>query len=122
MKSCKSCIHFKACEDWAKSFLDPKKAEFPFRTEDETKVALCEFYESVADYHSNVIYAFLSAWRMKLVAEGGSKFNSRIRSFLNPNKSAEAAAELAMEVVKELEVESEEKCEEKSEDSKESEE
>ena len=41
MKSCKQCIHFKACEDWAYNFGN-RHDSFPFECEDSEK--LCDQY------------------------------------------------------------------------------
>ena len=43
MLKCTDCIHFKACEDWAKSFCSDKETTFPYEAESN----LCEYYEPV---------------------------------------------------------------------------
>ena len=43
MEKCIDCIHYKACEDWAKSFYSYEETTFPYEAENN----LCEHYESV---------------------------------------------------------------------------
>ena len=43
MEKCINCIHYKACEDWAKSFCSYEETTFPYEAENN----LCEHYEPV---------------------------------------------------------------------------
>ena len=45
MKSCKQCIHFKACEDW-RNLWAPEDLSFPFECEDNEN--LCDQFNSTA--------------------------------------------------------------------------